>query len=108
VFEADGQGSLVIVHVSTFRLRPGTTPGQIAEIVNAFAEMQARIPTIRSVQCGADLGITPNSGDFAAVLTFEDRDGVETYRSHAAHVELARQHIVPYMESYTPVQFEPA
>lgn len=96
----------MIVHVSTMRLRPGVTPDQLTALAEAFAAMHARIPSIRSVQCGADLGITPNSGDFAVVFTFDDRGGVEAYRSHPAHVELAREYVVPLVESYTPVQFE--
>lgn len=105
-FERDGQDRPVIVHVSTFRLRPGTTPGQVEELAKAFEEMRTRIPAISSMQCGADIGITPNSGDFAVIFTFNDREGVQAYRSHPAHAELARQYVVPYVESYTPVQFE--
>lgn len=106
LFEPAEWRGAMIVHVSTLRLRSGTTAEEFEAIAMAFEEMQARIPSIRSIQCGADIGVTPNSGDFAVIFTFDDREGVQAYRNHPAHADLAREFISPFVESYTPVQFE--
>ena len=72
-------------HIVLVRWMPGATPSEKEAVQQAISALPSQVPEIRSMQCGADVGGTPNSCDFAAVMDFDDRDAFRRYLQSAAH-----------------------
>jgi len=96
----------VIRHVVVFRFRPGTTPADVAAIVEGLAGLPHAIAEIAAYRFGRDLAINDGNADFAVVADFAGVDDYIAYRDHPLHRALIAERIAPHIESRTAVQFE--
>ena len=88
----------MIVHVVLFRLRPDLADDARDALAAALARATREIPSLRRARVGSrvTLGrpyeqLMTTDYSFAAVLEFEDRDGLQTYLDHPAHEQLAQR-----------------
>ena len=97
----------VFAHNVFFKWKPGTTPGEIAEMAAALDTLPAMVPSIRSYTFGADLGLgqPDSSWDFAIFAEFDDEAGWREYVSHPAHVAVRDEILVPRIADRATVQF---
>jgi hypothetical protein len=87
----------VIAHVVLFRQQPGVTPEDRAIFANAIVRARRDIPSIRRFQLGRrvrhgrpyEQAMTQDFA-YAAVVEFDDVEGLKAYLNHPSHSELAR------------------
>jgi stress responsive alpha/beta barrel protein len=88
----------MIVHVVLFRLKPNL-PGDARDaLAAALARATREIPSIRHARVGSRVTIgrayeqlMTTDYSFAAMLEFDDRDGLQAYLDHGAHEQLAQR-----------------
>lgn len=86
----------MIVHIVLFRPRAGLTVEERSELVEAYCRALRDIPAIRRSRFGRrvthgrpyERSMT-EPYEFAALLEFDDVDGLQRYLEHPAHAELA-------------------
>jgi hypothetical protein len=88
---ADPKGR-ALYHVVSFKFKETATKDQIKEVEDAFAALQSKIPTIRSLAGGTDISPEKRSKGFTHcwVVTFgseKDRDG---YINDPAHKDFGK------------------
>ena len=93
-------------HIVLLTLRDDTPPEAVSAIVDALAALPAQIPSIRSYEVGADIGVNPGNATVAATALFDDVAGYLEYRDHPAHVKVIDELIAPVRIARSAVQFE--
>ena len=88
----------MIIHVVLFRLRPDLADDARDALAAALTRATREIPSIRHARVGSrvTLGrayeqLMTTDYSFAAILEFEDRNGLQTYLDHPAHEQLAQR-----------------
>jgi hypothetical protein len=61
----------------------------IDEARATLAALDGRIESLRSLEVGVDVVRGERSFDIALVAKFDDRAGLEAYRTHPLHIEVA-------------------
>ena len=88
----------MIAHVVLFRIRSDVTIANRRAIIDAWARALKEIPSIRRARVGRRIQIgrsyeslTRLDFPYAAILEFDDVDGLRAYLDHSAHEPLATQ-----------------
>jgi hypothetical protein len=88
----------MIVHLVLFRVRPELVDDERDALAAALARATREIPSIRRARVGSrvTLGrayeqLMATDYSFAAILEFDDRDGLESYLDHPVHEQLAQR-----------------
>lgn len=86
----------MIAHIVLFRLRPEVSLEERHALIDAWATALKNIPVIRRARVGQRVrvgrsyeSLTRLDFPFAAVLEFDDLDGLRTYLDHPAHEAMA-------------------
>lgn len=83
----------MVRHIVMWRLRDGRPSGAGAESYRAIRErlhsLVSAVPTLRDLRFEADFTDDPGAFDVVLETTFDDRAGLEAYRVHPAHQEVA-------------------
>jgi hypothetical protein len=95
----------MITHIVMITWKPETPQGHADVVAAQLRELPAAISSIRSYQCGSNLGLTPGAADFAVVATFDDEAGWREYSVHPNHVSVRDEVMVPWIQSATRIQF---
>jgi hypothetical protein len=85
----------VISHVVLMKPRADLSAADRQAFVAAFERALRDIPSVRSVRIGRRVvhgaayeALSPDAGDYLAVIDFDDLAGLQEYLRHPAHVEL--------------------
>lgn len=70
-----------------------------------FAALEEKLPYLRSIRSGADLGLADTNYDYALVAHFADEAGWRQYQADPEHLKIAHA-IAPNLASRVAVQFE--
>jgi len=88
----------MIAHVVLFRLRGDLSTAARTALAGAFQTALSQIPSIRRANVGRRLlqghayeTLMNVDYEYAAVLEFDDADGLNAYLQHHAHQQLASQ-----------------
>jgi len=88
----------VIAHVLLFRLKPGIGEDARDGLADALSRAAREIPSIRRAQIGSRVlagrayeQLMTMDYPFAAILEFDDIDGLRKYLDHPAHEQLAQR-----------------
>lgn len=92
----------MIKHIVCHRL---SDKGAAAEIAKRLTALTGRVPSLRSMEAGADVKCAPRSYDVALVAVFDDMAGLAEYDTHPLHEEV-RAFIRQYSVSSVSVDFE--
>ncbi len=76
----------MLTHIVLFKLKDRAVIDTARE---RLAALEGRINSLRSLEVGVDVVRGERSFDIALVATFDDRAGLEAYRTHPLHVEAA-------------------
>lgn len=74
--------------------RPGLSPSARRTFADAFERALREIPTVRGIRVGrrirhgAGYERTSPDADYAAIVEFDDLDGLQAYLRHPAHQDL--------------------
>jgi hypothetical protein len=95
---ATEEASAMIVHVVLFRLNPHLTDDAREALAAALKKATREIPSIRRARVGSRVAIgrayeqlMTTDYSFAALLEFDDREGLMAYLDHGAHDQLAQR-----------------
>ena len=80
-------GDSVFRHVVLFKFKDGTTPEQVAEVVDAFRALKGKIEVIQDFEYGTDVSTENRAAGFTHCffVTFKDDKGRDAYLPHPAH-----------------------
>jgi hypothetical protein len=88
----------MLMHVVLFTPRSNLTLAERRELVASFVRALRDIPSIRRSRIGRRIThgrayeqSMAESYDYAAILEFDDVDGLKTYLDHSAHGDLAQR-----------------
>jgi hypothetical protein len=97
----------MIIHIVTFRWKPGMPAEHVATVESQLKELVAELPGVISYRCGSDVGASDMANyDFAIVAEFETIDDWRVYDKHPRHEEIRAGVVRPWIESRAAVQFE--
>ena len=93
-------------HVVLFKFKEDTTPGKVAEIVKAFAELPKKIDVIADFEYGTDNSpeMLANGFTHCFLVTFSDEKGRETYLPHPAHQEFVKL-LKPHLDKVLVIDY---
>jgi hypothetical protein len=85
----------VIAHVVLMKPRTDLSPDDRRAFLAAFDRALREIPTVRGVRIGRRVrfgahyeSLSPDAGDYMAVIDFDDMAALQAYLQHPAHQEL--------------------
>ena len=88
----------MVIHVVLFRPKAAVSPEERKALALAFETAVRTIPSVRRAQVGrrvrhgAGYEALPQPDlQYAALLEFDDQDGLEAYLRHPAHEEVGRR-----------------
>ncbi len=78
----------MVVHIVMFRFKEENKEANIAKVKAMLDSLPDKIPTLKSMETGVDFSRSERSMDLVLTSTFDDREGLESYRVHPAHQEV--------------------
>ena len=96
----------MIHHIVLFRVRADAMPAQVAAAGDALRAMQGRIPEVRHVHWGPNLG--PGAAEWTHVLVVacDDMPAVQRYADHPLHRETVERFVAPIREARLAVDLD--
>lgn len=96
----------MIQHLVCLRFKPGTAPSVIEQAGRALLGLQGRVPEIRSIRWGPNLG--PSAAEYPYVLSVmaDDMPAVQRYLDHPEHVRVVQETLVPFREARLALDIE--
>jgi hypothetical protein len=79
---------------------------QKQHVKDSLATLPSLVPTLRSLELGADIGVNEGNFDFAVTASFDDLDGYLAYRDNPEHRAMIRDLVTPITAQRAAVQFE--
>jgi hypothetical protein len=78
----------VLRHIVLYKFKEGLPPGEVQQIIDAFAGLPAKIDTIVDFEWGTNVSPEGKSEGLthAFVVTFRDEAGRDVYLKHPAHL----------------------
>ena len=98
----------MVVHVVVFKWLTSRAADDVGRLGKALTELGERMPEIRSLIAGPDLGVRPGTWDFAVVAQFATVDDYRRYATDPAHLRIISELIEPHLEARQSVQIEAA
>jgi hypothetical protein len=93
----------MLFHIVLFRPRPNLSAPEIADLIRAVEDAHRDIPSIRRFHVGRRVvhgagyeALMREALDYAAVIEFDDLDGLQAYLGHPAHRALGPR----FMQSF--------
>lgn len=92
----------MIAHVILFSPRPELTQGARRDLLEALVAASVQIPSIRKFRVGRRVKhglpgyeqMMRDDYDFAAIIEFDDLDGLTSYLAHPSHESIGRHFTV--------------
>ena len=108
VSDSPGAENNVLRHVVFFKFNPGTSDADIEKVRTAFQDLKNGIPTVRSIECGANVSPENLNQGFTHcfIVTFDDAQGRDTYLTHPVHQEFVKL-AGPFLEQAMVIDFVP-
>lgn len=96
----------MITHIVFFKLID-RSPDSINRARDVLMGLAGKVPQLRHLEVGVDVGRTARSYDLALITKFESMADLEAYRVHPAHVEVA-DYIASVRSDSAAVDYETA
>lgn len=81
----------MITHIVLFKLNDDSAEAR-QPMIDALAGLADAVPTVRSLQVGANVVPQARAFHVGLVVTFDDREGLDTYSAHPAHVGFVKEY----------------
>ncbi len=78
----------MVVHIVMFRFKEENKAENIERVKGMLEALPEKIETLRSMEVGVDFLHSERSMDLVLTSTFDNREGLDAYRVHPAHVEV--------------------
>lgn len=96
----------MIRHIVLFKLKSDATPEALDAAGAALRGMQHKIPEIRAVSWGPNLGPSADRFSHVLMVTLDDMAAVERYLRHPAHREAVDHFVAPIREDRLAADLE--
>ena len=80
----------MVRHIVLFKIKP-EFKAEIPQLVQALYGMLGRVEGLTALESGADFLGSERSYDLALVATFVDREALEAYQTHPAHLPVKKR-----------------
>jgi len=91
----------MIVHVVMFKFKNSTKKEEILDIKNRLEKLVDKIEPLKTMEVGLNFKDSPRAMDMVLISTFDSKEGLETYATHPAHLEVVE--IIKKLGEYTKV-----
>jgi hypothetical protein len=98
------RGVEMIRHTVLVTMKADTSTESMETTVEQARKLPSEIPSLRQIEVG--LGANPGNASLGIVALFDDMDGFWEYMEHPAHRAFGQDHIRPFADNITQVQFE--
>ncbi len=61
----------------------------MAQVRDALMRLSAKLPEIRALEIGEDIGIGRDPWDMVLIMTFDDASALDLYQNHPEHKEIS-------------------
>jgi len=78
----------MFVHIVMFRFRDENKDKNIEKVKSMLLALPEKIESLKSMEVGVDFLHSERSMDLVLTSTFDNKDGLESYRVHPAHQEV--------------------
>jgi len=78
----------MVVHIVMFRFKDENKDGNIEKVKSMLLALPEKIESLKSMEVGVDFLHSERSMDLVLTSTFDNRNGLESYRVHPAHQEV--------------------
>lgn len=95
----------MIRHIVLFKFKENTSANERAALADALKGLKNKIPLVKDLEVGSDVGGKSNSYDIALNSLFDNFSDVEEYAVHPNHVEVVKM-VKELCESSVKVDFE--
>ena len=95
----------MIRHIVMYWLKDSQNEVLIRETIQKFHSMEGKIPGLLRVEAGRDVLGSPRSCDLCLCTLLENREALEVYQDHPAHLPV-KEHMHAIMERSASADFE--
>lgn len=88
----------MFVHIFGFRWKPEATDADKARARKEILALRQVIPGIVGINVGANVSPRGKGYEFVGLMTFTDRDALDAYNTHPAHLALL-EWLVPLIDA---------
>ncbi len=85
------RGNRVLCHIVLFHFRSEISEQAISQLMHDMKKMKDQIETIVDLNCGKNFTDSAKDYSHALVVIFKDRQGLEIYRPHPAHLPIVKK-----------------
>jgi len=78
----------MIVHIVMFDFKEENKAANIAKTKAMLEALVSKIEPLKSMEVGVDFNGSERAMDLSLISTFEDKEGLSTYATHPAHLEV--------------------
>lgn len=96
----------MIRHCSLFKFKESTPSELIDTIVEEFRKLAGKVPVVKELIVGRNIGFMPDNCDIAANLLFESIEDYRIYAEDETHWAFVRAYLLPNLETRCAVQFD--
>ena len=96
----------MIEHIVLFRFKPETSDATKTKIIQELLDLRSRIPSIRDIRAGANFCDRSKGYDYALVVRFTDRQGLDEYQEHPDHQKVVVEWVRPNLAEILAVDYE--
>jgi len=93
----------MVTHIVMFRLHD-RSPAGVEAVTAPLRSLEGNVPTLRSIEVGANSAPGPDGCDVVLVTRFDDVEGLDAYRSHPFHLGVVEK-IKPMVATRSYVDF---
>jgi len=81
-------GEVMIVHIVMFAFKEENKAENIAKAKSMLEALVDKIEPLLSMEVGIDFNGSERAMDLSLISTFETKEGLDTYATHPAHLEV--------------------
>lgn len=95
----------MLLHNVMLTLVESATIEQRDSIVAGLRALPGQVPGLEKIEVRTDAGLAEGNAGIYFRMTFRDEESWRMYTPHEAHVNLARENILPVLDTKTALQF---
>ena len=78
----------MVIHIVMFKFKDDNKALNMAKVQSKLMALEARIPTLKSIEVGINFNESDRAFDLSLYSTFEDEAGLEEYAVHEEHLKV--------------------
>lgn len=96
----------MIEHLVLFKLKKDASSDQTETLLRHLLDLRSRIPGIVQASAGTNFSARSQGYTHGFVVRFTDRQALDLYLTHPAHVAVVEQYVKPLSEGVLALDYE--